>query len=98
MNVINEVASNDTFVLTDEENQMLRDSFSQIKYDPKGSLSYISEVRAAAYKSFPFRLINHLEQKNRMEFHIVYLKIFRLMKYLAVRLMTQTVETLRMGI
>lgn len=57
----------DAFVLTDEEKESVRRSFSKISYDPKGSLGYISDIRTAAYKHFPPRLIKHLENQKHSD-------------------------------
>jgi hypothetical protein len=50
--------------LTNKEASLIRTHFSHIKYDSLGNNHYINQLRIAAYKVFPNRLIKQLEQLN----------------------------------
>lgn len=51
------------FKLSDDEREILRKEFSRIKYDPTGSTSYVTEVRMAALRVMPSRIIECLNEQ-----------------------------------
>ncbi|WP_404456923.1 TauD/TfdA family dioxygenase (plasmid) [Virgibacillus necropolis] len=51
------------FKLCDEEREYLRRELSQIQYDPTGTTSYITEVRMAALRSMPRRIVDCLNNQ-----------------------------------
>lgn len=51
------------FRLTDQERDMLKHSLSSIAYDPTGGMSYVTDLRIAALKGLPRRVIDALHEQ-----------------------------------